>query len=181
LRDLLRQIYVLVPVFDRQKHYWFSKEEVEKLIQHAEEWLPNHTEKKFITSRYLKYMRPLVNMAFVRLVSEDAPDAISDDELPEEPIEKKLNLNTKRLGSVVAALKSCGAKSVIDIGCGEGNFLSLLIKEKQFERIAGADVSHYALKHAAGKNGCSVRFSEIGDSDEALGVPTQMGVFTLCE
>jgi len=290
LRDLLRQIYVLVPVFDRQKHYWFGKEEVEKLMQHAEEWLPNHPEKKFITSRYLKYLHPLVNMAFARLVSEDAPDALPNDEPPEEPSERKLNLNTQRLGSVVAALKSCGAKSVIDIGCGEGNLLSLLIKEKQFERIAGADVSHYALKYAserlsldkagesllkrislfqssltyidsrfkgydaacvieviehldiprltafervlfeytkppvvvlttpnreynvkyehldetdlrhsdhrfewtrsefhkwaqdtAKKNGYSVRFSEIGDSDEALGAPTQMGVFTLCE
>jgi hypothetical protein len=32
----------------------------------------------------------------------------------------------------------------------------------------------------AAKNGYTVRFSEIGESDEELGAPTQMGVFTIC-
>jgi 3' terminal RNA ribose 2'-O-methyltransferase Hen1 len=237
-------------------------------------------------------MRPLVNMAFAQLVSadEDSGEALADIESPAEPVEKKLNLNTQRLGSVVAALKSCGAKSVIDMCCGEGHLISLLVKDKQFARIAGMDVSHAALEHAneklkldragdsmreritlfqssltykdsrfegydaacvieviehldiprlaafervlfeyakphvvilttpnreynikyenmdentlrhsdhrfewtraefhqwaantAEKFGYTVRFSEIGNSDEVLGAPTQMGVFTLCE
>ena len=33
----------------------------------------------------------------------------------------------------------------------------------------------------AEKYGYAVRFSEIGDSDETLGAPAQMGVFTKCE
>jgi 3' terminal RNA ribose 2'-O-methyltransferase Hen1 len=288
LRDLLKHIYVLIPVFDRQKHYWVGEDEVEKLMRHGEGWLQDHPEKGFITSRYLKHLRPLINKAFAQLVSADE-DNTQEDKTPKELSEKKLNLNAQRLGSVIAALKNCGAKNVIDIGCGGGNLLSLLVREKQFERIAGVDVSHQALEYAADKlkldrgdsmrsrinlfqgsltykdsrfkgydaacvvevvehldlprlaafervlfedakppvvvmttpnreynvkydnidegnlrhsdhrfewtreefhqwatktaekYGYAVRYSEIGDSDEALGAPTQMGVFTLCE
>jgi 3' terminal RNA ribose 2'-O-methyltransferase Hen1 len=165
LRDLLRHIYVLVPVFDRQKHYWVGQDEVDKLLQHGEDWLPNHPEKGYITSRYLKHLRPLVNMAFARLVSADAAadeatDSASDDEAPKETPERKITLNAQRLGNVIATLKSCGAKSVIDIGCGEGNLLSLLVKDGQFVRIAGMDVSHTALERASDK----LKLDRTGDS-----------------
>jgi len=161
LRDLLKHIYVLIPVFDRQKHYWVGEDEVKKLLRNAEDWLIEHPEKGYITSRYLKNMRPLVNMAFERLVSageetEEAPV----NETPQEISERKLNLNAQRLGSVIAALKSCRAKSVIDIGCGEGNLLNLLLREKQFQRIAGVDVSFLALERASEK----LKLDRAGDS-----------------
>ena len=174
LCDLLKHIYILIPVFDRQKHYWIGNDEVEKLMRNAGDWLSSHPEKEFITSRYLKRMNPLVNLAFARLSADSqgdiADEAARDDEesslpaenpakLPAEQTEKKLNLNAQRLGSVVAALKNCRScgggnfrvRSVIDIGCGEGNLLRMLLKEKQFERIAGADVSPLALERAFGK------------------------------
>ncbi|MDR1838143.1 MAG: 3' terminal RNA ribose 2'-O-methyltransferase Hen1 [Treponema sp.] len=160
LRDMLRHIYILVPVFDRQKHYWIGKDETEKLLRNAEDWLINHPEKSYITSRYLKNIRPLVNMAFVRLLSadEEAKELDGEDETQGVP-EQKLNLNSQRLGSVIAALKSCRARSVIDIGCGEGNLLNLLVRERQFEKIAGTDVSHLALEHAVKK----LKLDEAGD------------------
>ncbi|MCL2232577.1 MAG: 3' terminal RNA ribose 2'-O-methyltransferase Hen1 [Treponema sp.] len=167
LRDLLKHLYVLIPVFDRQKHYWVGEDEVEKLLRHSEDWLPNHPEKGYITGRYLKHLRPLVNKAFSRLVSADEDsDADTDadsraeaeqsgqaqsDNAEEQAPEKKLNLNAQRLGSVNAALKSCGARSVIDMGCGGGRLLGMLVREKQFERLAGVDVSHTALEYAAEK------------------------------
>jgi len=150
LRDLLKHIYILIPVFDRQKHYWIGYDEVEKLTRNAGDWLSGHPEKAFITSRYLKRMRPLVNMAFTRLSSEPDEESSQSEERKEE-LERKLNLNMKRLGVVTAALKSLGARSVIDIGCGEGNLLRMLSGEKRFERIAGADVSLSALERAAEK------------------------------
>jgi len=67
-----------------------------------------------------------------------------EPEESEDKPDKKLNLNTQRLGSVVAALKNHGAKRVIDIGCGEGNLLNHLVKERQITHIAGVDVSHIA-------------------------------------
>jgi 3' terminal RNA ribose 2'-O-methyltransferase Hen1 len=160
LRDLLKHIYVLIPVFDRQKHYWVGEDEVEKLLRMGEDWLAGHPERAYITGRYLNRRRSLVNMAFERLAAAD----VDAGELPQEEAwekpEKKLNLNTQRLGSVVAALKNCGAKSVIDIGCGEGNLLSLLIKERQFSRIAGVDVSHVALERSNDK----LKLDRAGDS-----------------
>ena len=155
LRDLLKHLYVLIPVFDRQKHYWVGKDEVEKLLRLGEDWLPEHPEKTYIAGRYLNRRRSLVNMAFERLSSEDEAGDDTGDEAPpaesEGAPETKLNLNAQRLGSVVAALKSSGAKRVIDIGCGEGNLLSMLVKERQFTQITGVDVSHVALKRASDK------------------------------
>ena len=148
LRDLLKHLYVLIPVFDRQKHYWVGADEVEKLLRLGEDWLPNHPEKAYITGRYLNRKRSLVNMAFEQLAGEEL--TIEPEEKEDKP-DRKLNLNTQRLGSVVAALKNCGAKRVIDIGCGEGNLLNLLVKEHQFTNIAGVDVSHVALKRASDK------------------------------
>lgn len=63
--------------------------------------------------------------------------------------ERGPTLNTQRLATVLAALRGSGAKSVIDIGCGEGRLLRLLLDDKQFERIVGMDVSIRALKVAA--------------------------------
>ena len=37
--DLLTHLYVLVPVFDDDKHYWVGDDEVEKLLRHGEGWL----------------------------------------------------------------------------------------------------------------------------------------------
>ena len=161
LRDLLKHLYVLIPVFDRQKHYWIGSDEVEKLLRLGEDWLPNHPEKAYITGRYLNRRRSLVNMAFAQLAADDEPvgDGVLDVPQEEKP-DKKLNLNARRLGSVISALKNCGAKSVIDIGCGEGNLLNLLVKDHQFASIAGVDVSHVALKRAGEK----LKLDRAGDS-----------------
>jgi len=152
LRDLLKHLYVLIPVFDRQKHYWVGTDEVEKLLRIGDDWLPNHPEKAYITGRYLNRRRALVNMAYERLTAEVLSTQPEETEAStDKKLDKKLNLNTQRLGSVVAALKSHGAKRVIDIGCGEGNLLNLLVKERQFTNITGVDVSHIALERASEK------------------------------
>ena len=163
LRDLLKHLYVLIPVFDRQKHYWVGADEVEKLLRIGKDWLPNHPEKAYITGRYLHRYHSLVNMAFERLTTANTVDGeilIAESEESEEIPDKILNLNAQRLGSIIAALKSCGAKRIIDIGCGEGKLLNLLIKERQFTNITGVDVSHISLKRAAEK----LKLEYAGDS-----------------
>jgi 3' terminal RNA ribose 2'-O-methyltransferase Hen1 len=163
LRALLKHLYVLIPVFDKQKHYWVGADEVEKLLRIGEDWLPDHPEKAYITGRYLKRRRSLVDMAFERLVAANAVDGevlAAEPEESEDKPDKKLNLNTQRLGSVVAALKSHGVKRVIDIGCGEGKLLSLLVKERQFTNITGVDVSHAVLERASEK----LKLERAGDS-----------------
>ena len=59
--------------------------------------------------------------------------------------EKKERLHDIRLKFVAEKLKASGAASVIDLGCGDGKLLKLLLKEKQFTRIAGVDVSYSEL------------------------------------
>jgi len=39
LSELLRHLYVLIPVLDDDKHYWVGEAEVEKLLRHGEGWL----------------------------------------------------------------------------------------------------------------------------------------------
>lgn len=151
LQDLLTHIYVLIPVLDNEKHYWVGDDEVEKLLRHGSGWLPSHPEKEEITRRYLKYRRDLAHEALARLVDEETPDpdaaAVAHDN-EEEAVEKPLNLNDQRLNAVVAALRGANAKRVVDLGCGEGKLLRVLLEDRTFEQIAGVDVSHRALEMA---------------------------------
>jgi cyclopropane fatty-acyl-phospholipid synthase-like methyltransferase len=48
----------------------------------------------------------------------------------------------------MAAIRACGAKKVLDLGCGEGRPLRELIKNMQFEEIMGMDVSIRSLETA---------------------------------
>ena len=55
------------------------------------------------------------------------------------------------LGAVLAALKGSGAKRILDLGCGEGRLLSLLLADRQFTDILGMDVSYRTLEMAQDK------------------------------
>jgi len=152
LADLLTQLYVLIPVFDNNKHYWIGKDEMEKLLAKGEGWLAVHPEKEEITRRYLKFQPSLFREAIARLVQEEEPHEADEDDRPadktEDTLEKPLSLNDQRLGSVMAALRASGAKRVLDLGCGEGKLIRELLKEKQFEEIVGLDVSIRSLEVA---------------------------------
>ena len=151
LQDLLTHIYVLIPVLDNEKHYWVGDDEVEKLLRHGAGWLSDHPEKEEITKRYLKYRRDLANEALARLVDEESadPDRTESAHLAEEEaIERPLNLNEQRVNAVMAALKSSGAKRVIDLGCGEGKLLRAMLEDRSLEEIVGLDVSHRSLQIA---------------------------------
>jgi 3' terminal RNA ribose 2'-O-methyltransferase Hen1 len=149
LSELLTHLYVLLPVLDNEKHYWIGQDELDKLLSRGEGWLATHPEREQIVQRYLKFQRHLVRQAMARLVSDDDPDPDSrDDELAheEESLEKRISLNEQRMGTVVAALKAAGARRVVDLGCGEGRLLQALLRDREFERVAGMDASHRSLE-----------------------------------
>jgi 3' terminal RNA ribose 2'-O-methyltransferase Hen1 len=151
LADLLSHLYVLVPVLDDDKHYWVGMDEVEKLLRHGEGWLPAHPLREQIADRYLKHRRNLTREALSRLAEEDSPDPEAAEEThakEEESVEKGLNLNERRLGTVLAALRAGGARRVLDLGCGEGRLLERLLRERSFSEIVGLDVSVRALEIA---------------------------------
>lgn len=154
LRDLLAHLYVLVPVLDREKHYWVGENEVEKLLRRGEGWLATHPERELIVNRYLKFYRSLTSQALAKLLESEEPDPDRDRETresEEEAVEEPMRLNEKRLGAVVAALRAAEARRVLDLGCGSGKLIRELMREPQFERIAGADISHRALEVAASR------------------------------
>jgi len=152
LSALLSHLYVLIPVLDNRKHYFVGDDEVQKLLKHGEGWLSTHPAKVQITERYLKYRRNLTIEAMSRLVVEEIPavdEAAASEDAAEAAGEERINLHDQRLGTVLAVLKSSGVRRVLDLGCGEGKLLSLLLKEPQFSAILGMDVSNRTLEVAA--------------------------------
>lgn len=154
LRDLLTHLYVLLPVLDDDKHYWVGDDEVAKLVRHGEGWLPAHPERELIAKRYLKHQKSLARQAMEQLIAEELaePDEAAAAHAREEAhIEERISLNEQRVGAVIAALKQCGAKRVLDLGCGEGQLLRALKKDRTFAEIVGVDVSHRSLEIARDK------------------------------
>jgi 3' terminal RNA ribose 2'-O-methyltransferase Hen1 len=154
LSELLTHLYVLLPVMDRDKHYWVGEDELEKLLAKGDGWLASHPEREQIVQRYLRDLRHLTRQAIERLADENEPDPIAHEEEQSESegaLEERVSLNQKRMGAVVAALKDAHAKRVLDVGCGDGKLLQLLLGDKQFELVAGMDVSQRSLERAAAR------------------------------
>ena len=146
LCDLLNHIYVLIPVFDRQKHYFAHTDEIEKLLRHGEGWLADHPERNRIVYRYFNKKRSFANTV-IRAYELDEEDS-ENEELDENEEERRIPLNEMRLNAVKDAIISSGANSVIDIGCGEGRLISRLLAEPQLSRVSGADASVASLQRA---------------------------------
>lgn len=149
LRDLLSHLYVLVPVLDDEKHYWVGQDEIDKLLRHGREWLPAHPERALIANRYLARQHPLTREALARLADGNEDTEAEVHAREEEAVEGRINLHEERHGAVLAVLRASGARSVVDLGCGEGRLLESLLKDPSFERVTGMDVSHRALERAA--------------------------------
>ena len=152
LQDLLKHLYVLVPVLDAEKHYWIGQEEVDKLLRKGEGWLAAHPHREVIVNRYLPRQRKLAQEALAQLAEGDNPDPDAKEEAhaeEEAKMEEPIRLWQQRMGAVVAVLRSAGATRVLDLGCGEGKLLRALLHEKTITEIVGMDVSHRSLEIAS--------------------------------
>ncbi|WP_309740430.1 3' terminal RNA ribose 2'-O-methyltransferase Hen1 [Chamaesiphon sp. OTE_20_metabat_361] len=148
LSDLLSHLHVMIPVLDDDKHYYVNEDEIEKLLRHGEGWLSTHPLKEEITSRYLKRQRGLTRDALAQIAVEEVIAETSDRETSEDIIEKPISLNQQRLETVVSTLKANGVQKIVDLGCGEGKLLKLLLKEPTFLEILGMDVTYRSLEIA---------------------------------
>jgi 3' terminal RNA ribose 2'-O-methyltransferase Hen1 len=154
LSELLSHLYVLLPVLDDDKHYWVGDDEIDKLLRRGAGWLAGHPERDVITRRYLKHQKRLTRAALARLAEEDDEDPDGTEEAhaaEESAVEERLGLNSQRMGSVLAVVRSAGAKRVLDLGCGDGNLLRALLEDRSFEEVVGYDVSYAALERAAAR------------------------------
>ena len=147
LCDLLNHLYVMIPVFDRQKHYYYSDDEIKKLLDHGKGWLENHPEKERIAYRYLARRKGYARKAIDVLSAEEIVGE-SEEEIDEEK-EERIPLNTQRMDAVYKEVINSGARSVIDLGCGEGRLTSMLLSEPQIRKVTAVDVSVSALEKAA--------------------------------
>jgi len=141
LQALLSHLYVLIPVMDNEKHYWVNEEEITKLMNKGKGWLEDHPAKELIVRRYLRYQRKLSNDALAAITaSEDTPVVEK---------ESKQTLHDIRLKAVSDEIARLQVTSVVDLGCGEGRLIKLLLENKQLQRITGMDVSSRSLEVAA--------------------------------
>ncbi len=150
LSELLTHLYVLIPVFDNEKHYFVGEDELDKLMAKGAQWLATHPEKEEISRRYLKFQSGLYRQAISRLEDGDLETENQDaaQNQQEETLEEKLSLNDQRHATVMSALRASGARSVMDLGCSEGKLLRSILSDSQFERIVGLDVSIRSLEIA---------------------------------
>ncbi|MFC6223983.1 3' terminal RNA ribose 2'-O-methyltransferase Hen1 [Hymenobacter artigasi] len=91
-----------------------------------------------------------------------APAVVADEEnrlappLPKErgpggevTGDQRLRLHDQRLQQVAHEIYDLAPRRVLDLGCGEGKLLRLLLPQPKIEYILGMDVSHQALTRAA--------------------------------
>ena len=147
VQEVLSQLYVLLPVLDNNKHYFVNEMEVEKLLNKGGEWLKNHPAKEIITKKYLRYKKSYTRLAFEHLIGEETSENSDKVEL-ETMVEKKLSIHGVRLHTVKDTLAKLGVQELADLGCGEGKLIRLLLREAQFKRILGMDVSYQTIEMA---------------------------------
>ena len=168
LADALNHVYVALPVLDDAKHYWVATDEVDKLVRAGSGWLAGHPEKELITRRYLAHRRALTDAALARLAESDEVDpAELDNAVPERAAEpesepeaqagaeppaetgRPVPLAVLRRQAVLGVLREAGARTVADLGCGEGTLTGDLLNDSGFTQVVAADVSARALAQAA--------------------------------
>ena len=149
LSELLNHIYVLIPVFDKQKHYYISEDEIQKLLDHGEGWLAEHPYREKITRRYFTARKSYARKALDILLSDEIINDDNTDDTENTETEIRTPLNTQRMETVKNAVLASGASSVIDLGCGECRLTSLLLNEQQIKKVTACDVSVSELEKAA--------------------------------
>ncbi len=161
LRDVLEQLYVLLPVLDDDKHYWVGAPEVAKLLRRGGQWLAQHPEHELIARRYLRHDRQLTRDALARLVADEVADPDSTDAASDEAeaaveraitgrtAERSPGLHEQRIAAVTELIGAAGARRVLDLGCGSGKLIAALLKLASVQHVTGMDVSYAAVQKAA--------------------------------
>ncbi|HUG21890.1 methyltransferase domain-containing protein [Piscinibacter sp.] len=72
-----------------------------------------------------------------RVQTEQEPCKWLDEALPREPTA----LHEARLDAVCGWIRAAGARSVADLGCGDGLLVRRLVDDARIERVVGVDVS----------------------------------------
>ncbi|HWD41849.1 MAG TPA: 3' terminal RNA ribose 2'-O-methyltransferase Hen1 [Fimbriimonas sp.] len=156
LGDALRHLYLLLPVLDAKKHYYMDAQEVKKLVLRGEGWLSTHPEKDWILRTSLGRKPSLLRQALEQLANVEEDLSTEDESVdeafvaPDEPekIPKKKSLHRQRHERVVELVRRLQPKSLVDLGCGDGKLIRLLLPIRGLDRIVGMDVCYFELEKA---------------------------------
>jgi 3' terminal RNA ribose 2'-O-methyltransferase Hen1 len=88
----------------------------------------------------------LPHLCTIDINDNNLPSRIKLTEIPQNRApESSSDLHSERFDVVVRTLLESSAESVLDLGCGAGELLVRLIRERQFSKIVGIDTSEEAL------------------------------------
>jgi len=154
VRDSLRHIAVALPALAGDKHYFVDDDEVDKLLRLGDGWLADHPRRDAIVRGYLKNLGGLTTEALTRLGSDRVDQESADDETRAVETRRRSpdtrqTLADERVGWVAEIIRGTQARSVLDVGCGEGRLLDALSADSVATRLAGVDVSTDELHSAA--------------------------------
>lgn len=168
VRDSLRHIAIALPALAGDKHYFVDDDDIDKLLRHGEGWLETHPRRDSIVRGYLKNLGALARDALTRLDpastcdEESADQDLHDQDLHDREFRVgdlqgedfgddmaadrrmavgRRPLAAERIEAVAGMVRALGARSVLDVGCGEGRLLGTLSADGVFARLAGVDVS----------------------------------------
>ncbi|WP_030148917.1 3' terminal RNA ribose 2'-O-methyltransferase Hen1 [Mycetocola saprophilus] len=174
LARALSQLYVLLPVLDGAKHYWVDQSETQTLLRHGGDWLASHPRRELILRRALIHQGEYVDEAIAALdgvadapgvpgapatsaigvvasatgsaANKTGPAASATD--PAASATPRVSLARERRDGILARLRELPVSTVVDMGCGQGALLNVLLRDARFTRVIGADVSPSVLAQA---------------------------------
>lgn len=146
LMDLLNQLYIFIQVFDHNKHYNADRTEFDKLIKHSESWLSTHPKKDLIINRFFNKKKELATKAKDYFTKLEEAETTAEDSNASSSNEKTVKLNELRMNAVKDAVLQSQSKTVLDLGCNNGNLIKHLIQDPSITKIDGADVYTKALE-----------------------------------
>lgn len=152
--DALTQLYVLLPVLDPSRHYFYDESEARKLFEKGGDWLKGHSSRDLIISRYLSKSKEL--RGYARQLFGNFQEKKDLDELIAETEElmrdwddpDDTSPHQQRHSQIIRDVVSWGARSVIDLGCGEGRLLERLVRIAPDMRVVGIEPSAREIERA---------------------------------
>ncbi|MDN4617361.1 3' terminal RNA ribose 2'-O-methyltransferase Hen1 [Paenibacillus sp. PsM32] len=195
LQQMLRQVYILIPVLDNYKHYYINEDEIERLRRYGEGWLSTHPQHDLMIKRSLRFA-PLIK-EYEQQVANDASmdtllteisthsveDATAQAESA-EPLEiidglettiepPVVRLNELRYRAIVEQVSLLPQrKQVIDFGAGEGKLSVRLGQIEGVEQVWAVEPSMQSQLRAID------RFAKLeGRTDDVIPVITTGSLF----
>ncbi|MBY3433542.1 3' terminal RNA ribose 2'-O-methyltransferase Hen1 [Rhizobium laguerreae] len=150
----LTQLYVLLPVLDPNRHYFYDESEARKLFDKGGEWLKTHSSRNLIISRYLSKSKELREYARRLFGKFQEKDLFDEDEARTEALMRDgedpddNSPHQQRHARIIRDVASWGARSVIDLGCGEGRLLEKLVRIAPDMRVIGIEPSAREIDRA---------------------------------